>query len=591
LVCRPHHPQVALQTQPSHCALGSVPFEALEDAFGPDSLGIIVVRDLPLSLVRRLGSLYFVFKHSCYQAKLEDPQSSYLVGWSCGKETLKDGRFDTLKGSYYANPVQNPELHQKAIDKFPNLPEYTAANIWPSSHVLPGFEQAFQSLCTFIVDTAALVAQACDRYALKNVPQYQEGYLEHVVKTSISTKARLLHYYAPTTDQGEGESSPDDWCATHLDHGCLTGLTSAMFSCPHLRTRQLGYTSIPALVRLGAAPGKGGQVARNTLAVFTQPNLWEMVDEKQVRFGTRFMLDKDSSRLRSLKDILNHPRRLGKEQGRAEVAVPNTGHVYAYEDVHSNLSDSLGRSGPKARWSTRVSSRFHNTTQVQCADQVRVGYRWSCFNCLELVSLADEADCPRAGSFGTFVLDTRNMDDADRGVLHRTTAKRCACAHRNEADLIQRSLAPPPPLPRHQCRPNGLAPRRAICKPPGTVSNLESSSQNLLRTDTGHQRKLRAYSGSRMSNGIFEPLLLVARRARTSTVGDTRETGSMSIVQPAERVETTLIHVFDTSKTPDHSSENVQLKVTGKKDQKAPRKKNKTLAKSRNKERAEREPP
>jgi hypothetical protein len=48
---------------------------------------------------------------------------------------------------------------------------------------------------------------------------------------------------------------------------------------------------------------------------------------------------------------------------------------------------------------------------------------------------------------------------------------------------------------------------------------------------------------------------------------------------------------FDTSKTPDHSSENVQLKVTAKKDKKAPREKNKTPAKSRNKERAEREPP
>ncbi|KAI4772252.1 Clavaminate synthase-like protein [Aureobasidium sp. EXF-3400] len=318
---------------------GSVPFEALENAFGPDSLGIIVVRDLPSDFVTMRKALlsyssYLANLPQTELAKLEDPQSSYLVGWSCGKETLKDGRFDTLKGSYYANPVQNSELHQKAIDKFPNLPEYTAANIWPSSHVLPGFEQAFQSLCTFIVDTAALVAQACDRYALKNVPQYQEGYLEHVVKTSISTKARLLHYYAPSTDQGEGESSPDDWCATHLDHGCLTGLTSAMFvdetaNPPRIDSAQVSplpelssppdpeaglyihsrsgkvtkvnipkdclafqtgealevitkgkFRAVPHFVK-GAAPGKGGQVARNTLAVFTQPNLWEMVDEKR----------------------------------------------------------------------------------------------------------------------------------------------------------------------------------------------------------------------------------------------------------------------------------------------------------------------
>jgi hypothetical protein len=31
----------------------------------------------------------------------------------------------------------------------------------------------------------------------------------------------------------------------------------------------------------GAGPGIGGKVARNTLAVFTQPNLWEKVDERR----------------------------------------------------------------------------------------------------------------------------------------------------------------------------------------------------------------------------------------------------------------------------------------------------------------------
>jgi hypothetical protein len=41
-------------------------------------------------------------------AKLENPSAKYNVGWSCGKETLADGRYDTLKGSYYANPSQGP---------------------------------------------------------------------------------------------------------------------------------------------------------------------------------------------------------------------------------------------------------------------------------------------------------------------------------------------------------------------------------------------------------------------------------------------------------------------------------------------------
>jgi hypothetical protein len=35
--------------------------------------------------------------------RLECPQARYLSGWSCGKEKLANGRFDTLKGSYYIN--------------------------------------------------------------------------------------------------------------------------------------------------------------------------------------------------------------------------------------------------------------------------------------------------------------------------------------------------------------------------------------------------------------------------------------------------------------------------------------------------------
>ena len=71
---------------------------------------------------------------------------------------------------------------------------------------------------------------------------YQRGFLEHVVRTSLTTKARLLHYFPSeggneesnvlddsSNKKKDADASPDDWCATHVDHGCLTGLTSAMF--------------------------------------------------------------------------------------------------------------------------------------------------------------------------------------------------------------------------------------------------------------------------------------------------------------------------------------------------------------------------
>jgi len=270
-----------------------------------------------------------------FSDKLESPASKWLVGWSCGKETLKDGRYDTLKGSYYVNCAPNFEAEQSAVaGKFPSFPEYTAANVWPSEELLPAFESTFRELCTLIIDIAALVARACDKYAMANIPAYKDGYLEHVVKTSVSTKARLLHYFpTPQSENQEPVEDEDDWCATHVDHGCLTGLTSAMFVDEAAHPPQIGssfapipeldhspdpkaglyihsrtgvvtkvgiprdclafqtgealevitkgkFKAVPHFVR-GAGAGAGGKVARNTLAVFTQPNLWEMVDEKR----------------------------------------------------------------------------------------------------------------------------------------------------------------------------------------------------------------------------------------------------------------------------------------------------------------------
>ncbi|QSS61581.1 PcbC domain-containing protein, partial [Histoplasma capsulatum] len=85
---------------------GSVSFETLTEAFGPSSLGIIVVKDLPARFRDLRGaalsnaSLVAALPPAELDA-LSSPASKYLVGWSCGKETLRSGRFDTLKGSYY----------------------------------------------------------------------------------------------------------------------------------------------------------------------------------------------------------------------------------------------------------------------------------------------------------------------------------------------------------------------------------------------------------------------------------------------------------------------------------------------------------
>lgn len=234
-----------------------------------------------------------------------------------------------------------------------NFPEYLSPNVWPSETVLPGFKPSLEALCRLLIDTAVLVARACDRFAERDVAGYPRGYLEHVVSTSSTTKARLLHYYPQAQSAlADPNGDDDDWCATHLDHGCLTGLTSAMFidekrtspavppdalpkdaasatgaSLPpleelaaspdpqaglYIKSRagetvqvkiprdcvafQTGealeritdgkFKAVPHFVRGVRASVSDGRVARNTLAVFTQPNLGEEVDmEQHITFG------------------------------------------------------------------------------------------------------------------------------------------------------------------------------------------------------------------------------------------------------------------------------------------------------------------
>lgn len=222
---------------------GSVPLEALEQAFGPESLGIIIVRDLPAKFVdlraRLLSfSSYLANLAPAELEKLEHPQSGYGIGWSCGKETLGDGRYDTFKGSYYAQPIHDAEAEAKAKRLYPDVPEFTSENLWPEQTVLPDFEQVFEELCRLIVDVAAMVARNCDRFGVARLEGYSDGTLEGIVRRSVSTKARLLHYFpppAPSSTDGR-HSRPDSamaiddgWCATHKDLGALTGLTSQMF--------------------------------------------------------------------------------------------------------------------------------------------------------------------------------------------------------------------------------------------------------------------------------------------------------------------------------------------------------------------------
>jgi hypothetical protein len=87
----------------------------------PDALGVIAVAGVPelaklradlLPLATQLANLP---KETLL--RLTHPESKYSVGWSCGQERPREGEQDTLKGSFYANPlVDVPEDETSATE-------------------------------------------------------------------------------------------------------------------------------------------------------------------------------------------------------------------------------------------------------------------------------------------------------------------------------------------------------------------------------------------------------------------------------------------------------------------------------------------
>lgn len=206
---------------------------SIEAAFGSDPacLGLIVVTDLPtvyparrerlLRLAERFSALPEATKE-----KYVDASSKYCFGWSHGKEIM-NGKPDTLKGSYYANPIVDaPQVSEELKQQFA---EYYAPNIWPAADEqgVEDFEAAFKDLGRFIFRVGCQLAAACQSFASQHLSD-RSTTLESLISTSQTTKARLLHYFPPEKP-ASADASDDSWCGTHLDNSMLTGLCSALY--------------------------------------------------------------------------------------------------------------------------------------------------------------------------------------------------------------------------------------------------------------------------------------------------------------------------------------------------------------------------
>ncbi|KAF4623444.1 hypothetical protein D9613_002047 [Agrocybe pediades] len=307
-------PYQALVSRPE--ALGN----AIEKAFGsdPSSLGIVIIRDLPAEYPvyrQRLLRLAYQFGQldESIRERYSDPTSKYSFGWSHGKEIM-NGLPDTLKGSYYANPIDVEDAAIPSEEKA-SFPEYYGENIWPKKDEsgVEAFEEAFKDL--FIFSVGCLLAVACQPFVASQLLDSTLSLVD-LIRQSHTTKARLLHYFPPPPDATPDDDAPiDNWCGFHLDHSLLTGLCPAMFlkksedgqvevvknpsptSGLYIRTRggELVKASIPEdciafqtgealevatnkrllatphCVRVGSSPA-GTSISRESFALFMQPN-------------------------------------------------------------------------------------------------------------------------------------------------------------------------------------------------------------------------------------------------------------------------------------------------------------------------------
>ncbi|RSH91299.1 hypothetical protein EHS25_009598 [Saitozyma podzolica] len=206
-------------------------------AFGSEEgcLGIILIEDLPPSFPNLRSNLFHLAQRFAtlpepVRERYARPDTSYMFGWSHGKEVM-NGRPDTQKGSFYANPlIDEPEVtsEQRAAH-----PEYYAGNVWPRDlPEMQEYEHAFKALGKLIYEVGIALADACAPFVASSLSQSTS--IASLISGSKSNKARLLHYYPESASSSSMPAAServanDALCGTHLDHSLLTGLCSAMY--------------------------------------------------------------------------------------------------------------------------------------------------------------------------------------------------------------------------------------------------------------------------------------------------------------------------------------------------------------------------
>jgi len=202
--------------------------KSIQDAFGEDGLGLIVIKNTAISELRnKILTQGYNLGHLDEDSlkKLEKPELNFNLGWGRGKSYVEN-QWEYLTGSFYARTLSenlqypsDPEMEKK----------YT--NIWPDEDKLPNFKQDFLAIGRLMYEVQINLLRHIDKYLESIMPHFEEYMLSKTFTENTDCLGRLIVYYPPSSmdESIKKDVSKDNWCGWHRDFGLVTALTHALY--------------------------------------------------------------------------------------------------------------------------------------------------------------------------------------------------------------------------------------------------------------------------------------------------------------------------------------------------------------------------
>ena len=200
----------------------------IREAFGPNGLGLILIKDYPDFGGKRARVLWEIRKFAglpeAAKEKYARPDCHYGMGWSHGKEKMKSGIPDTAKGSFYARPHGDVITDDEELKA--RYPATYGDNVWPRKEC-PGLENSFKEMTAVQMEVGLLMCGLFDSYLFRETKgTHPPGSFQAMVEGSVAYKGRMLHYFPV---EPRVNRTMDGLCGWHLDHGCVTCLLSPLY--------------------------------------------------------------------------------------------------------------------------------------------------------------------------------------------------------------------------------------------------------------------------------------------------------------------------------------------------------------------------